>query len=90
MDSILTQIYNGELYPDEQFVPSSPEYTRRYHAFSSSEKEFLDILREVRPDLETKYEEIWDHYLDVLDLRREDMFRRSFRLGAALMTEVLV
>lgn len=89
MESILTMLYNGELYPDEQFLPKSPEYTRTLHTFTSSEKEFLKILREIRPDLEEKYEEIWNNYLDVLALRREDMFRRSFTMGDALMAEVL-
>lgn len=89
MKSIWSQIYNGDLCPIEQFYPKSPEYTRCYDAFAESESELISILREVRPDLEAKYEEICDRFLEVLDLRGETMFRHSFCLGASLMLDIL-
>ena len=90
MESILKRLYDGELYPDEQFLPDSQEYKRLLTLFSLSEKEFTSRLQAINPALVEQYEEMWNKYLDVLALRREEMFQRSFCLGAALVAEALV
>ncbi|MFI8715678.1 hypothetical protein QIH01_08505 [Brevibacillus brevis] len=77
--TLLQQLYDGEIYPAEQIVPKSPEYT-----------ELLRKLGTEKQYLRERFDEMGDMHLEIASLCGYEDFAYGFRLGAGLMIEALV
>lgn len=86
MDSILGQLYKGELYPYSTFKPSVDGLKEDMDKAFDSYSAFLAKL----PDDELKDEFIKfvDQHLDLLPLELEQNFIDGFRIGARMIAEV--
>ena len=73
MKRILRELYNGNLAPAEQFVPSSREYRTLRAQTADHGDAMLVELKRIDPALAKRFEE---------------MFEQGFRMGARVMQEV--
>lgn len=86
MDTILKQLYNGEIYPCEQYRPVMEEYK----AMRKKQMENYDIfIKKLSSPLDMEFIRIMEEQLDTLPLDFFQMFTDGFRLGAKMMIEVL-
>ena len=86
MKTILEELFNGNIYPDELIIPQDPEYPLVNQKIS-------DTLGLWRKKLS---EEDYEQLEDLLDLRSQSdslhaaaSFTYGFKLGAAIILEVL-
>lgn len=84
MNTILEQLYNGELRPDLR-KPESDEILDTEIAFRSSVK----ALNEFMPELEPKISAILDAQGSISEAGRKDMFQYGFSLGVRLIVEAM-
>lgn len=85
MDKILQDLYNGEIYPAEQYLPLLDEYKiLRKKQYTHYE----DFIKKIGSPLDKEFEQIMDEQLDTLPLELSEMFIDGFRLGARMMIEV--
>lgn len=89
MKTILRQLYDGELYPCENFVPGSPEYRACEAAYSRHQEEFCSRLRAISPELAERYAGLRDDLTLLRAIENEELFYYSFRLGMTLLAEAL-
>ena len=85
MKSILLQLYDGELFPAEQYVPKITEYRRIHQEHYRHHKDFLDKLE---PSVKEQFIRIMDEQLDAVPMEMSEMFIDGFRLGARMMIEI--
>lgn len=85
MDKILQALYNGEIFPAEQYRPLIEEYKilRKKHY-----KHYKDFIQKIGSPLDQEFKRIMDEQLDTLPLELSGMFIDGFRLGARMMIEV--
>lgn len=85
MDKILQDLYNGEIYPAEQYLPLMEEYKilqkKRYEHYE-------DFIKKIGSPLDKEFERIMDEQFDTLPLELSEMFIDGFRLGARMMIEI--
>lgn len=85
MDKILQALYNGELYPAEQYLPMIEEYK----ALRKKQYEnYEDFIKKIGSPLDKEFKRILDEQLDTFPLQLSEMFIDGFRLGARIMIEV--
>lgn len=79
MNKIIQQLYNGELYPYEQYHPVLEEYKamRKKHM-----ENYESFIKKLGSPLDKEFERIMDEQLDTLPLDFFQMFSDGFRLGA--------
>ena len=88
MKSILTALFQGEIRPSEQFIPTSKAYRAIQAQKHRRCEEFSEILKELDPDLDRQFIQVLDGQLDGLSQEYFEMFLGGFRLGAKLMLEI--
>lgn len=88
MDSILNQLYNGQIYPAEQYRPLLKEYKEIHEQYNRHYKILIDKIKKINPSLEEEFTAILDRQLHVSSLELSQMFIDGFRLGAQMMIEV--
>ena len=88
MENILDALYNGRIFPAEQFSPKEKEYKEIVHSSNKHVDEFTEMLRKLDPPLDQKYIEIADEQMDMIPYEFSCMFIEGFRLGAKIMVEV--
>lgn len=85
MKSVINKLYYGELCPCEKPAPSTERYIKTKKTICSAEQQLLERFPECK--------ELLDEYTDVLhiesQLECEADFERGFRLGAAMMLDIL-
>lgn len=85
MKGVISKLYYGEICPCEKPVPSTERYIKTKKTISSTENKLLEQF----PDCK----ELLDEYTDALhieaQLECEADFTRGFRLGAAMMLNIL-
>ena len=81
-DSILKQLYNGQIYPPEQYHLQKSKTLSEYYQTLSSELAGLD------PSLPDKLEELFILKNSLSSTEVEEMYIEGFRLGVKLMAEV--
>ena len=85
MTNIIKKLYYGELCPCEKPAPSTERYIKTKKTICSAEQQLLERFPECKDLLE--------RYTDALhvetQLECEADFERGFRLGAALMLDIL-
>lgn len=88
MNSILTALYNGDLFPPIQYVPQSEEYIKLRQKLSDHYDDFYETLQNINPDLAKRFASIMEEQLDVSVFDDKETFMGSFCLGARLMIEI--
>ena len=84
MNTILEQLYNGELRPDLR-KPESDEMLDSQISFNQS----VNALNEFMPELEPKISAILDAQGRISEAERKDMFQYGFSLGVRLVVEAM-
>lgn len=83
---LLQQLYDGEIYPAEQIVPKSLEYTELLRKLSVEKKYLREKLS--ASDRE-RFDEIGNMHLEIASLCGCKDFAYGFQLGVGLMIEAL-
>lgn len=85
MNKILQDLYDGEIYPAEQYLPKIEEYKiirkKQY-------THYKDFIKKIGSPLDKEFEKIMDEQLELLPIEFSEMFIDGFRLGARMMVEV--
>jgi len=85
MDKILQALYDGEIYPAEQYRPMIEEYTvlrkKQYQKYE-------DFIKKIGSPLDEEFIKIMDEQLDAIPFELSEMFIDGFRLGARMMIEI--
>lgn len=68
MENILEQLYNGEIFPAEQYAPRSEEYRKICQRHYNHYEDFIELLGKLNPPLDKRFIEIMDERLDVISL----------------------
>ncbi|WP_027399170.1 DUF6809 family protein [Anaerovorax odorimutans] len=89
MESILLQLYNGEIFPAEQFRPKMEEYVKMRKEHYHNYEDFTKKLKELDPALYGQFIKIMDEQFCEIPLEISEMFIDGFKLGAKMMIEVL-
>lgn len=88
MKSVLSALYDGEIFPAEQYSPKTEEYRKLTEKHIHHYNDFIEILEKLNPPLDKQFIEIMDEQLDVIPTEFSEMFIDGFRLGARIMIEV--
>ncbi|MBD2844603.1 hypothetical protein IDH44_05330 [Paenibacillus sp. IB182496] len=85
--SILKELYDGRLKPDEKIIPTDPKYREISNDISR-------ILNQWKTTNDAKVVEdlqkLMDLYAQVHEMELNTAFSYGFRMGAGLMVEVLM
>lgn len=87
MNSILEQLYFGEIRPEEMIVPKNPEYRSLSHEISNSKEHLKTKLSE--NDIEL-LEKTFDLLNRSSSIYSTEVFIYGFKMGAQMITEVFV
>lgn len=83
--SELKRIFDGDYYPSETVVPTSPEYKQK-------RKECIAAQERLEQALGTENDHLFSEFLDaqaeVSDLMNYEFFLEGIRLGASLEQEI--
>ena len=80
MKSILTELYEGNIFPAEQYSPRSEEYRQIHQNHYKHYDNFIETLSKLEPPLDKQFIKIMDEQLDVIPY--------EFRLGARIMIDI--
>lgn len=86
MNDMLEQLYNGELYPSENIIPTSPDY-RPLKRKISDEREELKAKLSVEDG--ERLEKLGEMYVDSSAMYGYENFLCGLKLGAQLMIKIL-
>ena len=86
--NILEQLYNGEIFPAEQYAPKGEEYRKIHQGHYHHYEDFIELLSKLEPPLDKRFVKIMDEQLDVIPFEFSEMFIDGFKLGAKMMAEV--
>ena len=87
MNSMIQELWHGNIIPQEDSRTNSKEmkellgYMSRHH--EDLEKSFTDEQKEI-------FEKFDDCYTELTDINEREIFISAFKLGARIMTEVLI
>lgn len=84
MDSILTKLYHGKIYPDA--LPLTKEQERNLSAVSKAQKEMLGMLDEKTADM---CKRIWEEMNAASARDCEIRYIQGMRMGARMIMELL-
>lgn len=82
------QLYEGEIYPAEQYLPLLEEYKKLRKEQHQHYDDFVQELNKLSTPLGDRFIKIMDEQLDTIPLEFSEMFIDGFRLGARMMIEV--
>lgn len=88
METILKQLYSGEISPIETYQPLMNEFREIRKKQYQHYKDFINDLEQSAPSLSQHFIEIMDEQIETLPLEFSNAFIDSFRLGAKIMIEV--
>ena len=88
MKNVLEQLYNGEIFPAEQYALRGEEYRKIHQGHYNQYEDFIELLSKLNPPLDKRFIEIMDEQLDVIPYEFSEMFIDGFKLGAKIMAEV--
>lgn len=86
MQKLLDQLFNGEIYPSERIVVSTPEYKDAQRAAIQAHEDFEEKLCDT---MRKELDEVYSKDSSVRSFYDEKYFVEGFRLGARLMLEIL-
>lgn len=85
MNNILEQLYNGNIYPSKNIVPTNPEYgplTQKINV----EREALQA--KLNADDSERLEKLGEMYVDSSSMYGFENFSCGFKMGALFMLEI--
>lgn len=85
-ETLLKQLYNGEIYPSETINCKAPEYRELSHKISDETEYFKKTLS---PEDWSRLEQLDDMIHDRSAAYSYENFSYGFRLGVGLMIEAL-
>ena len=88
MKSVLQQLYDGELFPAEQFMPKIEEYQRLLREHNRCYDDFFEKLSSLDSGLCDMFVRLREDSLDFIPYETSEMFIQGFRLGAKMMIEI--
>lgn len=88
MKSILSELYEGNIFPAEQYSSKSEEYRQIYQKHYKHYEDFIKTLSKLEPPLDKQFIKILDEQLDVIPYEFSEMFTDGFRLGARVMIDI--
>ena len=88
MKSLLLQLYDGEVFPADQYTPRTETYRKMRQEHYKHYDEFIKQLKLLEPPLAKRFNEIMDEQLDTVPIEMSEMFIDGFRLGARMMIEI--
>lgn len=88
MKNILEQLYNGEIFPAEQYRNKEQKDQKSYREENSHYEEFIEILRKQEPPLDELFDEVMNERFEETQDEYAGIFISGFRLGARIMAEV--
>lgn len=88
MNNILSPLYNGELFPAEQYAPRCREYRKIKQEHYRHYTDFIEELGKMNPPLDKRFLQIMDEQFDTMPFEFSEMFIDGFRLGARMMVEI--
>lgn len=86
MNSILEQLYSGEIYPAEQIVPADADY-RPVSGQIADGREYLKT--KLSAEDSDRLEKLNDDYLSVCSMNCYAGFSYGLKLGATLLMELM-
>lgn len=86
MKTILEELYEGNIYPDEFIIPKNPEYRPLNQKISDTIKTLKERLSE---DDYKQLEELLDMRCETSTQDAAASFLYGFKLGAVILIEVL-
>ncbi|QUL53339.1 hypothetical protein KDC22_23465 [Paenibacillus tritici] len=86
MRSLLEKLYHGSLHPNENVIPTDPQYTILNKRISEIIETWKGQLSEEEFD---ELEAFLDLYAQAHGMELASIFKYGFRLGAGIMVEVL-
>ena len=84
--SVLNQLYNGEIHPEENYRPLSPELIEAQREYQSHRDKLLEELDE---KLRRRVLDLLEERSFVASYEMEDAFVQGMRLGARMAVELL-
>lgn len=88
MKSILTQLYEGKLYPLGANAASSDTYRKIREEHHQRHEDFQKKLEQLDPALPAQFTKIMDDLFEELPLDVSESFINGFCLGAKMMIEI--
>lgn len=88
MKSILSALYEGKIFPEEQYSPKSEEYRKIYQEHYRHYDDFIETLSKLNPPLDKRFIEIMDEQFDLISYDFSEMFIDGFCLGARMMIDI--
>ncbi len=88
MKSILSELYEGKIFPAEQYSPRSEEYRQIHQSHYKHYENFIETLSKLEPPLDKQFIKIMEEQLDVIPYEFSEMFIDGFRLGARIMIDI--
>lgn len=85
MDKILRALYRGEIYPAEQYRPTTKDYKVAYQEYN---KRYDDFIAKIGSPFDKEFERIMEEYRNTFSMELSKMFIEGFRLGAKLVIEI--
>lgn len=86
MSTLLKKLYNGEIFPAEQY----DHFVEEYRIIRKNQMDNYDnFIKKLGNPLDIEFIKIMDEQLDTLPLDFFQMFSDGFRLGAKMMIEIL-
>ena len=82
-------LYEGKIFPTEQYSPRSEEYRKIHQEYYHHYEDFIETLSKLNPPLNKRFIEIIDEQLDVISYKFSEMFIGGFRLGARIIIDIL-
>lgn len=68
MKSILLQLYDGEIFPAEQYNPKITEYQNMRKEYRQHYQDFIKEIEHIEPQLKEQFTKILDEQLDFFPL----------------------
>lgn len=85
MDKILQKLYNGNVYPADQYSPLLEEYRAMW---KKQYEHYEDFIKKIGSPLDKEFERIMDEQIETLPLEFSQIFIDGFRLGAKMVIEI--
>lgn len=86
MESLLEQLYDGNIQPAEKCYPQNEAHGKQINACLEKHRAFRDLLS---PELLEAYDDVEDANLALAYENNRIDFIDGFRLGARMMLEIL-
>ena len=86
MDNILEDLYEGRIYPSEQYSPTSEHYKKTREEY---QKHYDDFKSKLDDTLAKEFENILDEKCSTISIELSEMFTYGFKIGAKMMMEIL-